>query len=739
MRRLIASLLSATMWTGVWGVTPAQAEPISTFFIGLGAGLTAGAGAIGAYLGTLGAGFAAGQFLAANAVMLALAAGSLLFQAFQNRTMETSQINFRQPNSVRRHAAGLEEVGGHVGFASWDNTGAFWYMIVHCDSELMETIAIKFDDVVIAKDGSNKVTTEEFIGEQNGWFGSVSRKPYYSHWLRTFSPSDPAPLMPAAFRSTFPEWTADHKMAGSTVSIVKIDPVADEANISSVYRWRGPIGLGEPAVSIIGVWNRIRDPRKPGHLPNAPATWEKSTNAALIAAWHRTRRQGFNMASEEVNWSLVADAADKCDVSITDRYGVAAPLYAGGGMWDESRENIAIESDIYAGCDGQTMFDEQGRWYPKVGFWEEPTLTLTADRDIFAMSDTEPRDGEAEMDGVVVEYKEQDLGYVMQPCAPWKNPNFYQAGKEPRYLSVKIPFCKNHRQAVTLAKALGRKAQATRRIAPQAGLRGRRAKRERIIALDYDASINGNWQVAAPVQLDSAGVSSLLMLVPAYPDNWTLLPGEEGEKPTGDSVELDDTIPNPSGVTIAAVAIPGSTGDVARLQVTFNQPTRVGDIVEVHYKQTSETVWQAMDTVMAELVAFSAVVANGATYNWQYRMRRGGRSTAFIAGTPITVALDPIAPGIPLSFDADVAGPVVELSWITPNSGNFRASRLWRAPSGTPFDSATDISGPIFSGATTTQSVTNNPGAGTWDYWVTAENASQVRSAPVGPETVTVI
>lgn len=702
MKRTIAALLCATAWTGVFGVAPAQAEPISTFLIGVGAGFSAGATVTGAYLGTLGAGFAVGQFLAANIGTLLLAGASLLYQALQNRQMESSQVNFRQPNAVRRHAAGIEEVGGHIGFASYDDAGAFWYMVVHCDSELMEPIAIKFDDVVIAKDGNNRVTTEEFIAEESGWFGWTSRKAFFTHWLATFGVLNPVPPMPSAFTAAFPEWTADHKLAGCTVSIVRIDPVADDKDISGVYRWRGAIGLGEPSVSIIGVWNRVPDPRVPGFSASNRSTWVQSKNPALIAAWHRVRRQGFDMAAEEINWDMVADSADKCDILIEDRYGNEAPLYECGGTWMEDRENKDIEMDILVSCDGMPMFDSEGRWYPKVGFWEEPTLTLTRDRDILAMQDSEATDGESETDGVVVEYKEPDLGYVMQPCAPWRNPNFYVEGREPKYLVVKVPTCKNHRQAVTLAKAIGMRSQPTRKIAPQTGLRGRRAKRERIVAIDYDETITGTWQVVTPVELDAEGATAVLGLVPVGANNWVLLPGEEGEKPVGETVTRDNTIPDPTGIVLNVIVVPGSNSNQARLEAAFDQPARVGDTVEFQYRRSGDTAWQAMDTVMEQLSATSAaVVADGSLYEVQYRMRRGTRSTEW-SSPPLTIlaATDATAPFALTGQSVDTGGLGQALTHFTTPAGNIKKVAIYANTSGT-LNRATDLQRTITVAAST--------------------------------------
>lgn len=95
------------------------------------------------------------------------------------------------------------------------------------------------------------------------------------------------------------------------------------------------------------------------------------------------------------------------------------------------------------------------------------------------------------------------------------------------------------------------------------------------------------------------------------------------------------------------------------------------------------------------------------------------------------------APGMPVAFTAVATGADVDIAWTAPNSAAMAASRIWRAPSGGDFTDATDVFGTIFGSANVSFTRTDTPGAGSWDYWVTAENADGDRSSPAGPETAT--
>jgi hypothetical protein len=73
----------------------------------------------------------------------------------------------------------------------------------------------------------------------------------------------------------------------------------------------------------------------------------------------------------------------------------------------------------------------------------------------------------------------------------------------------------------------------------------------------------------------------------------------------------------------------------------------------------------------------------------------------------------------------------------------FYIARLWRAVTGAGFDNAFEVSGPRYANNKEEPSgealVHYDPvQAGTWDYYLTVENAIGDRNTPVGPETAVV-
>lgn len=734
---------------------PAHAEPISTFFIGLAYGLGSGGIVAGTYLGALGAGYAVGAFLATPIGGLLLSVGlqalgatvSNIFAGSspqqQQVPQDSARVNVRIEKATRWLHAGLVRAGGAVLFGEFDDAGYFWYIVALGDSELLTRETLMFDDLPLTLDSFGRVETNEFCLNVDGgiYSGTGDRMHFFRTWIATFAPGNPVPSpIPPEFTAKFPEWTADHKMAGTTLGFVRITAVSIE-NRHKIYRWRGAFGLGEPALSVVGIFSRIYDPRNPAHDIDVPATWGPSKNSALIWAWFWTHPYGFNKPMSSVNWTRMADAADKCDVPIQDKYGNVAPRYECGISIPDTKQRSVAQGEILATCDGMLMFDDQGRAYVDVGVWREPSLLLTAARDVLAMSSREAEDGESETDGVVVEYIEPEYGYIRQPSAPWINPDFYEEGRTPNFLTVEVLGCQNHNQAVRLAKAIGKRSQALQRLAPVVGLRGLLARRERIVSLDYDETFSGNYEIVSPVELDEGGYSSALFLVPVDQNRWKLLPGEEGDKP---ALIVDTSQPNdlalPAGLSIYAAIVPASDGNIVRLEAIFDTPPRVDHRYQFDYRKLGETAWRAFVVNMTERVAYTEPVDDGETFEVRFRtVSTAGGASDYVDPIPQIVATaDPDAPGAVTDVAAFGGAGVVDLSWVAPNSPNYFAARVYRHTIDN-FAAATVVR-TEYGGPSAADSWQDSAlAAGTYYYWIEAINGSGVAAAeePTGSVTVT--
>jgi hypothetical protein len=249
-------------------------------------------------------------------------------------------------------------------------------------------------------------------------------------------------------------------------------------------------------------------------------------------------------------------------------------------------------------ADAIGCYDDAGLWYPKVGYYVAPTLTFSAARDIISAQTQITDDGETSVDGVVVYYIDPTLNYTRQPCAPWQNPAWFDAGAVPNYHTEEILTCQNHNQAVRLAKAIGTRIAATQRASLATTIKGVLAANERAIELDYDAQFTGPHEIITPVEQDASGVACSFAVVPLATDKWTLGPGEEGEPPVATpALGLTPNDLNVPGDLVSASAA-GGVGEATVYFITANDAN-----------QYAVTIWRGATNVFSAATLVHTVYA----------------------------------------------------------------------------------------------------------------------------------
>lgn len=631
--------------------TAAGADPITGLLAGLGF-LGPGAAAFGGFLsGGFGVGFAVGSFLATTAVgslLLNIGVSALLAPKVKTPSIDAARVNTRLPDAPRWQLAGTVAAGGEMGpFAEYDSDGHFWFIVAHGDAELCGDPVYILDGIeVVLSDGTDGFTAGDVLtdafclnDDNDQYTGSGTKVPTFRLYPITPSVGSVYGALPAAFTAAFTNLPADFYLAGVCFTIVR-GRALKLKHYSKAYRWRGGFGLGEPAVSIVGNFNRMYDPREVGHDINDPDTWTASDgNPAIIWAWWRTAPYGRARPMAEINWDEVSAAADQCDATVLDGSGNPIPRYRGGFAFPDNKPRHECEAEILATMDGFVAYDDVGKAYPVVGVYVAPTLEFNATRDILTAQTQIIDDGETALDGVIVNYISPDHAYTKQPCAPWMNDAYYDGVAEPNYLTVDILGCQNHNQAVRHAKALGRKVGATKRAGLQTTLKGILAKGERGIVLDYDANFTGNFRIVSPVEEDPSGMACGFTVVPMQSDDHDLNPGEEGDPPAPTPIlDIDNSLEVAAGVVIEAAAVAMSVGTIGiRLEATFDAPARVDRTFIFRYAPTGTTVYEYFLTDMDQLIAYSAIVIEGQAYDisWQ-TTTAGGLATDWSAITTIT-------------------------------------------------------------------------------------------------------
>ncbi len=615
--------------------------------------LTIFAPEISALLLTVGVTAAPAMVIAIGSVIISLAS-SLIGAAIaggQRNRMELAKVNVRLEAPERWINAGRVLQGGGVLFGEFDAAGNFWYVIVHCDSILTGAPTVFLDNIEVTLNGSNEVTHPDFIDKKG--------RRYFSVWTYTHSETDPVPTGAAQLAAAFPsKWTlADHLLAGTTYSVIKCAPIKIDDR-SQIYRWRGPIGLGEPNVAILGQWSNMYDPRDETQTLGDRSTYKPSSNSALIWAWWRTHPYGMKKSESEINWTKVAEQADICDQSVVGTESTQ-PRYECAIAAQDRVDRGGIQSQIMLSCDGQLVFDDDGKTWMRVGHFYTPTLSLSRNRDIIAMETVEAQDGESETQGVVVRYIDPLSQYTLQPSAPWLNPNYYRPGEGNRFLTIDIPTISNHNQAMRVAKGLGMRSQPIQKVAPTVGLRGVRAMQERIININYDNTFSGDYEIITPVEVDESGVFCSIGAVPVDSDRWRLLPGEEKPRPNSEFAGEVLVLTEPSGVTIDY--------NNGRIEANFDEVDRVDVRYEFQYIMQSEWAdtsadrWASMSVDMETTFAYSGPVDQSVPQLVRWRAISTGGSVTDWSDPPylVNAVEGPVSQAIYNSFILQVTNGIV--------------------------------------------------------------------------------
>lgn len=725
--------------------THAAAAPVLAFVGGLtGAGFAGVAGTLAS------SAWLAGSWLAGSG-LFGIAANLLISAVLTPRQsrpdIEVARVTSRLSNGPRWQLAGRVAVGGYAGaFGEHDSDGNFWYIVAHGDAEITSTPTYMLDDIVVEVSPGvsgvywpGEVITDDFCLDDDGkqYEGTGPRRPVFR--LYTVSPTAALPygVKPAEFTAAFPTLPADFLLAGVCYTIVRCRALEPD-RYAAGYRWRGAFGLGEPSVSIVGNFNRMYDPRNGAHNVNVPSTWTATDgNPAIIAAWFKTAPFGNNEPMASVNWAKVVEAANHCDRIVLDRSGNPIPIYRCGVAFPDNKPRHECMNDILATFDAFAAFDGQGLWYPVAGVYAAPTLTFTAERDIISAQTQIIDDGEAALDGVIVEYISPDHNYTKQQSAPWINTEYYDGVSEPNFQTVPILGVQNHHQAVTLAKSIGLRIGAPRRAALQVGVKGILAANQRTIQLNYDASFTGVYEIVSPVQGD--GMFSFAV-VPIAADRWDLGIGEEGIPPQPPlALDIDTSLEVATGVSISIVSVSTSGGAAVRLDATFAAPSRPDRTFVFRYNKTGESLYEYFVTDMRISYAYSAIVQDGQSYDvaWQ-TVTAGGRATTWSTPLTFTTTADTVAPPALVAFSAaDGVGQSV-VSFTTANSSHQDRVLIYRGVT-TVFGSSVQVGPPIVAGANISNSVTNTGlAAGTYYYWGVPQNGSGIWGPPSGPDAAVV-
>ncbi|TPW31175.1 phage tail protein [Pararhizobium mangrovi] len=732
LKMLAGALLMSTALTA-----PAKADPVS----GLVALISSGLNAVGATVATQAivgqaivgvAGSALGQ--AAIVAGLSYAANSLLANKPSAPPPQALQSNFTTDQKKRYYASGELRLGGIVTFAEAKD-GRLYKQIAHADAEVTEDIQMYLDNIPVTfHDGGNGVETDEFY--------ESDEDPYFYLFSRHGTVDQAAQ---EKLTSVFSEWTERHVGAGVSDTLLRVRQMSNKHR-ARYYVFRGVLGLGEPDITRAAMYGRYYDPRNDStrggdgdERPDQPSTWGPSKgNIALLIAQHRMDPERFAMSPDDINWANIAEQADICDETVVDRYGDSIKRYRGSVIIDKSEEsNIEAENRLMAACDAIRFEDEDGRFGIYVGKYVEPDVVLT-DADVFEIESNENDDGETDYTHYYGIYTEPAFAYKESSTAQWVSDDWKQ-GQPIKTKDVTLHVLLDHNTGVRAVKATARRQSAKRSLAVTAGLRARRLRSRRFVRLSLgDANLSGVYEVASLAPGED-GLTQHLTLISTDASNWTLLPGEEGDRPNlnitvqnnGGSIDNID----PADMQIVSQTIEGAG---VRFVADFPVPSRPDYIVQIQYREKGDTIWDEFAMKTEDGAGRSGGVAIGTTYQIRWRVTTiTGSSSGWSDIVEIKASGDSTAPAEGVLGTLTVINSTVQVPWRNANDRRVSAALIYRSATN-DFSSATDLYGPIYSSPNQQLQQQDNPGSGTWYYWVVMQSATGVASDPDGPGSVSI-
>lgn len=693
---------------------------------------------VGAIAGAIVGFMVGGAFGAVIGFAVGLKAGLMAGDALGNALFprhtdpNVQKVNTRIAESLRTIAAGEVMLGGAVVFGEFASDGDLWYIIVHCDSPLAEVSGYYLDGVEVTVDYTGAVLTKDFRlnGKNEAVTSDGAGDTHIWLYTGTYTPDNPVPVFPSAeFQLFFSQWTSEHLLVGTTFTVVHCLGMSEDVRYKW-YKWRGPLQLGEPSVSIVGKFSYCYDPRDSEQVLGDPSTYKFTRNASLVWAWFRTHRYGRNKPESSINWDRVAEQADICDETVVGVYS-SQPRYQCDVTASDGDTRGDVETGILMSMDGQIVYDDDGKSWVRVGKYVAPTLSLSRNRDIVGMESVEAIDGESGIQGIIVRYTDPDAKYSLQPSAAWTNPLYYVEGDVGNFTTIDIPEIQNHNQAMRVAKAMGMRVQPVHKLGPTTSLRGLRAVRERFVNLNYDNTFAGDYEIASQVELDDNGVFCQMVLVPVDEDRWVLLTGEEKPKPVIADADTLGAPASPSGVTLQYVN--------SRIEARFTTAARKDVKYRFLYTPTAsvgDEEWSEMTVDMLTNFAYSGPVAENVGYTVRYSAHSPSGLVSAATDTTLNT-VPPLLDSTEFSAFVEVPGSgIVTLSWRNSVSATFTSVDIYHGTT-TAFGSATIVVDDLAGGLGEYVGIDDTRTAGTHYYWIVTNGVSG-SNPPQGPVSVVV-
>lgn len=639
---------------------------------------------------------------------------------------EDGSYNLKQNVPPVPYVYGRVKKGGDYVFLE-EKGGRAYHIIVWCGRRIQGFVRHYGHDNRLTLDGSGNVTSHYF------------RKETAYVNIQTRAGLDAETAYADVVAAFSPAWTNNHR--GDGLASVRMWCATPK---DKYYMDVFPNQM--PEHSAIGDGMLLYDPRKDSTQPGGsgshryydPNTWMFSANLALMRLDHLAHPFGGKLGFERMYMPEYMVAADVADEVVTNRTG-GLEMRWHGGMWFRA-DNDPTEVGRTLDEAGEMVVYERNDGLIGVhpGKFVAPDIRLDED-GIFTIEVDKNKRLSSTVLAVRGRYQNQSNHFNVEDAAIYGSPYgaFDETERTKTFDNVAIQ-SHNHcqrKQKLTFIRANARRVSITADYS-----QAKNCAYRRFIRVHYP----NRGLVEATIEITSAVSLDLRNMMVSFsgivvPENLYDFDAATEEGTPGASIEPIESggVPTPTGfaVTVLNEVISGG-GSAAYLRGAW---TGISDSLryEMEYERTSgSTGVQSVYAADDENFVRSGYLVDGQQYRVRLRAWGGGKPSEWTDYVTVTATADTAVPGTPNTLQVSSSSGTVSVSARSAND-NSRFLVFKRGTAAQSFASANQIA-KISVTANQVISITDTPGAGTWKYWVGAENISGVPSASQVSQTITV-
>jgi len=609
-------------------------------------GATFVANAVGAALVT---GFVAASLSTVFVTTLVLSGLSMALQKKpklnpQGSMAARSQM-VKQPLISRKIVYGRQKVSGGIVYMKTTGKSEFLHMIVAIASNELNSIEkIFFNDDELTLDGSGNVTApEQYVGKAQLLTGLGADDQASNETIK---------LNTGGFNSTSGLSDSD-RFRGIAYIYAKLTYDTDAF----------PNGI--PNISAIVQGKKVLDTR-------TSATAFSSNPVLILRDYLTDTKYGLGSAATEIDTTSFNAAANVCDedVALAAAAGGTENRYEAHGVIDTENQPKQIIEEILSSMAG-ALYYSGGKWYVKAGAYSAPSVTITEDDLMGAITiNTKPsrRDNFNAVKGVFLPAEEGNF----QPTdyAPITSSTFEtEDNGEQVFTNLDLPFTQSSSMAQRIAKINLFKArqQLTMTLPCKLTAFKHNVGDTIMVTLDrfgFSSKVFEivNWQFASSVGDDGSatlGVDLTVRELASSVYDWSA----EETAFTADNTTLRSPfeILAPSVTTSDELRVINEEA-IDVLLVDISTGDNLATAFEVQAKKTTDSTFTSLGTSASTRFEMVNVEA-GATYDVRARSISGlGNKSAFTSVTQqITASLD--LPADVTNFSVNIIGKEAHLTW----------------------------------------------------------------------------